>query len=108
MIVDPVGTYRFEGAVANVQRDLRNLHAAPAKRAEYCIGKVQSRGRCGDGPTVAGVHGLISLAVRRTISTLDVRRQRRVAEALDCRLHIHAAVRPQPNRALPKEATLED
>ena len=44
------------------------------------IGEVQTRGRRGDGPRLAGVHGLVALGVGRRIPPFaNIRRQRNVA-----------------------------
>ena len=69
---------------------------------------MQAGRRRSHGPALAGIDGLVSVAIRRPILALDVRRQRDVADAIDRARDVAAIVGPQPDRAPPEEVPRQD
>ena len=70
---------RFEGALADVQRDLRLLNAARGQTLQQFGREVQSGGRCGDRPGVAREYGLVALAVQGVALVVPARARWRPA-----------------------------
>jgi hypothetical protein len=87
MILDPLGPYRLEGAIADVEGDISALDAARAQRFELFCREVQPRRWCGNGSRLTCVHGLIAIAIRGEIVPLDVGRQWNMPDAIDRGIH---------------------
>jgi hypothetical protein len=94
--LDGVGGDRFEGAQANVERDIRKLDAASFEPGEQLRGEMQARRGGGHGHLAVpvGVHRLIALEIPGApcgglglgFVARDVRRKRNVTESIcDCR-----------------------
>ena len=63
---------------------------------------MQTRGWCGNGTRIFGKHGLVALAIRDFVGTIDIRRQRHVAEAIKMFADGVLAVRNESQRAQPE------
>jgi hypothetical protein len=98
VILDAVHSHRLERAVADVQRDLRDLDAARHQRRQQRGREMQPCCRRRHRPALARVHRLIPIAIRVPVVTLDVRRQRHVANRVDRIGHRRAILGPQPNQ----------
>jgi hypothetical protein len=72
-----------EGAGADVQDELRPLYAPSIETVEELLGEVQTRGRGGDAPGLAGVDRLVAVSVAGGIGATDVRREGDVPVLLD-------------------------
>src|SRR4030095_8999378 len=69
---------------------------------------MQSCRRGGNGSTLRCVDGLVALPIGRIIVTLDVGRQRNVANAIDRFVHARPVVGPQSNAAASMEVASHD
>ncbi len=94
MVVEILVAHRLKGAGADVQRDVREAHAARIERGQHRVVEVQAGGRRGDRAGLARVDRLVALAVARLGVAPDIRRQRHVAVALE-QLEPGIAVLPQ-------------
>ncbi|MCY1430792.1 hypothetical protein D9M71_467470 [compost metagenome] len=87
VLFDALHPHRLEGAGADVQGDERGFHALRADRLEQRLVEVQPGGGCGHRAGALGVDRLVALAVVRFVRTIDVGRQRHVADPLQQRQH---------------------
>src|SRR5712691_4763551 len=83
MLFDAIRFDGLERAVADVQCRLNVLDATRRERVQLAGREMQARGRGRDGPTLTSVNRLVAILVRLLVLTLDVRRQRDVADAID-------------------------
>ena len=83
VVFDGVYAHRLESTRANVQGDERHFNAFIAQFSQQRIVKMQTRGRCSDGTRFFAVHGLVQLAVGVFIRTVDIRRQRHMADGVE-------------------------
>src|SRR6516165_9629760 len=72
-----------EGAEPDMKGDARDFDAAGSNGFQYLRCKVQSRGGRCDRPTVAGIDGLVALAVRCEVIPMNVGRQRHVTDLVE-------------------------
>ena len=100
--LDLVHANRRERAVADVHRDVGPLDAAGGELREQRRREMQPRGRRGDRSAGTRVDRLIPLAIRRAVGTLDVRRQRHVAQGVDGLIHVAAVRAAEPDRPSPE------
>jgi hypothetical protein len=97
MLLDLLRPHRLERAVAHVQRQRDTLHPARLERVEDRRGEVKAGSRRRDRAALAGVDGLVAVAVEFRIRALDVGRQRHMADRVDRVPHRRAVVGPQSN-----------
>ena len=83
MLFNAVYAYRLEGSCPHVQRDERHLNALFAKLRQHRLVKVQAGGWRRDGARFFAVYGLIQLAVGVFVRTINVRRQRHMADSVE-------------------------
>ncbi len=107
MVLDAVDAHRLKGAVPDMQRDFRGLHAADRKRVHQLGSEVQTRGRRRHRPAAAREHCLVADAIVLPIAALDVGRQRHMADRVNGIINRRAVVGPESNDAPAKEALLE-
>ncbi len=107
MIFDAIDCDRFEGAVADVQRDVSALDAMRGQRVEQPGREMQSGGRRRNRSALARKDGLVALAVRRAVVAPDVRRQRHVPQRIDQRHHAALRLSPEANRSPALEAPFQ-
>jgi hypothetical protein len=105
---------RLKGAQADMEGDKRLFGAGLAAAGQDFGGEVESGGRRGDGTVLAGIDGLVAIAVGGRIGALDVGREGDVAEALEGGIEIRVAVKPDgalaelaPGNNLAFEALIE-
>jgi hypothetical protein len=63
---------------------------------------VQTGGGCGNGARIFGKHRLVTVAIRDFVGTIDIRRERHVAEALEMFADGVLVVRNESQRAQPE------
>ena len=83
VIFNAVYAHRLEGSGPNVQRDEGHLHAFFTKLRQQGLIKVQAGGWRGNGPRFFAIDGLIQLAVGVFVRTIDIRRQRHMADSVE-------------------------
>ena len=89
---------RLEGAEADVKGDFRGFDAAVAETGERLRSEMETGGGGGDGPALAGVDGLVAVAITGGIGAGDVGRERDMADLLDageevvCRSEVEVAL----------------
>ena len=83
MIFNGLHAHRLECPRANVQRHKRHFNPFLAQLLQHHIVKVQACGRRGYGPRPGAVDGLIQFAVGVFVRTIDIRRQRHMADAVE-------------------------
>src|SRR5262249_3299958 len=99
VLLDDGAANGFEGAVADVKRDLHRPDASRLEGFEDLRREMQSRGGRGDRAPYTREDRLISLSIGRRVVTLDVGRQRYMTERVDERLDIGVRLGPQADRA---------
>ena len=102
MLLHDVGPHGLEGAVADVERDLRARDAARLECGQQVWREVESGCRRRNGAGPAGIDGLVSIAIRLAVGPLDVGRQRDVPDGVDDFRHRATVRRPKTNRAPPE------
>src|SRR6266545_6786110 len=108
MLFDAIRFDGLERAVADVQCHLNVLDATRRERVQLAGGEMQARGRGRDGPTLTSVNRLVAILVRLLVPTLDVRRQRDVADTIDRIGEPGRVIRRQSNRASSLEMHRDD
>src|SRR5262245_53906234 len=103
MIFDAFDAHWLKGAVANVQGDLRKVHAPKPQRVDERGWEMQTSSRRRNRPAAPREYGLIPVAILPAIFSLDVRRQRNVADRIDGLVHGGPILGPQPDDAPPVE-----
>src|ERR1700757_1205759 len=73
-------TDRLEGSQSDVEGHLCRLYAAVMKAGQNLRSEVEAGSRGGDRTALAGVDGLVAIAIRRGIGAGDVGWQRDVAD----------------------------
>ena len=82
MVFNAVHAHRLEGSRPDVQRYKRHLNAFRAQFFQQRFIKVQACRRGRDRARLLAVDGLVQLAVSLFVRTLNVRRQRHVADGV--------------------------
>ena len=103
-----IDLHRLEGAIADVQGNGRALDTFLLQAIEKLLGEMESGGRRRDRAALAGIHGLIPIAIALRVVPLDIRRQRHVADVLDRLFDARAVLRPEPYRPPAMEVPLEN
>jgi hypothetical protein len=107
MVLDVLDPHRLKRAVAHVQRQRRPAHAGCLEGSNQRGVEVQAcRGR-GDRPPRTGEDGLIPLSIGRRIRTMNVGRQRDVAERVDRVVDVRGALDLEPDETAAEESPLE-
>ena len=88
VVFNVIHTYRLKRAGPHVQGHIGGLNALGGNRIEQRLIKVQACSRCCYSTQALGVNRLIALAVRVFVGTIDIRRQRHVADALQQGQHL--------------------
>ena len=83
MIFNGGDAHRLEGARTNVQRHKRHLHAFGAQFFQQRLVKMQTCGRGCNRARFFAINGLIKFAVSVFVRTVDIRRQRHMADAVE-------------------------
>ena len=83
VIFDTLGSNGLERSQANVERDFGNLDTTRPHAGKYFVGEVQSGGWRGNGAALFGENGLIAFAVGGIACSLDIGRQRNVAQTIE-------------------------
>ena len=108
MILDALDPHRLERAVAHVQRDLDERHAARRERRQERRAQVQAGGRGGHGSALAREHGLIAIAIVAAIGPLDIGRQRHMADRVHHSIDRRPVFGPQTQLAAAVKPPRED
>ena len=101
-----LGAHRLEGAGADMQRDIGELHPLRAQLVEQPLVEMQAGGRRRHRARCFCIHGLVTRFVERIGGVLDIRRQRQPAVGLDQLEHIIRKLQgiklagPRPDRDL--------
>src|SRR4030042_1739955 len=82
MVFDVTGLYGGKGSNSNMKSDRCGAYPVLLKRLKQSMGKMETRGRCGNRSISLCKNSLITLPVQWFIPTLDVRGQRDVADLL--------------------------
>lgn len=80
VLFDILDTNWLEGAEADVEGDLGGFYATVVEAGQNLRREVKTGGGCGDGSALAGVYGLIAVAIGAGIGAGDVGRKRDVAD----------------------------
>src|SRR5437762_13301356 len=108
MLFDAIRFDGLERAVANVQCHLNVLDATRRERGQLAGREMQARGRGRNRPALTSVNRLVAILVRCLVLTLDVRRQRDVADTIDRIGKATGVIRRKSNRASPLEMHRHD
>ena len=108
VIFDALDADRLEGAVADVQCQVGDLHAAVGERRSAAAGEMEARRWRGDRAARAREDGLIAVAVFGAVFPLDIRRQRHVADGVHRLVQRRSVSGPQTDEAPAEVASLED
>jgi hypothetical protein len=106
VLFDLLDTNWLEGTESDVEGDFRRLDAAVAEAGKNFRSEVEAGGGCGDGSALAGVDGLVAVAIDGGIGAGDVGRERDVADCFHaCEEVVH---RGETDVALAKLAAGSD
>ena len=83
VVFNAVYAHRLEGPCSDVQRNKRHLNAFFAQLRQQRLVKVQASGGRSHGARFFAIHGLVQLAVGLFVRTLNVRRQRHMADSVE-------------------------
>src|SRR3954471_148545 len=108
VILHARGANWLEGAIADMERDFRPLDSAIVQRRQQLGREMQSGCRSGDRAAHARVDGLVPLAIGWRVLTLDIWREWNMPEGINQRVHVTAALRPDPYGATSVEMTRDD
>ncbi|MCY1430563.1 hypothetical protein D9M71_465130 [compost metagenome] len=88
VVFDALDPHWLEGTSPHVQGDEGGFHAFGGDLGQQLFIEVQAGGWRGHGASALGVHRLVALAVGALIRTVDVRRQRHMADAIEQWQHL--------------------
>src|SRR5262245_55128610 len=83
MILDPVHTYGLECAVPDVQRDIDTNDAPGLECGQKTVSQVETGRRCRNRPSLLCIDRLVAVSIACEIHSLDIWRQRHMADRVD-------------------------
>jgi hypothetical protein len=88
VIFQTLGANRLKGAKSHIESDLRDFDSAIPQQAQNPGREMQAGGGRRNRASLPSKHGLVALTVGRLVFTLDVGRQRYVAEARESLIEV--------------------